>query len=74
MTDLENDPENKVGLAIRAVFAALDDLMVLANREETRSLVCDEKRALGQMLTRCETLCSFALAVKPAPIMVRRAG
>ena len=68
MTDT---PEHKVGMAIRAAYAAFDDLMVLANREETRQLVCNEKIALGKLLTRCETLCSFAMAVKPAPVLVR---
>jgi hypothetical protein len=65
-------PEHKVGVAIRGVFAALNELIVLANCEETRALVCNEKIALGYVLTRCETLCSFAMAVKPAPVMVRR--
>jgi hypothetical protein len=69
---MQESPEHKVGAAIQGVFAALDELIVLANREETRALVCNEKIALGQVLTRCETLCSFALAVKPAPLMVRR--
>lgn len=64
-------PEHKVGMAIRAAYAAFDDLMVLANREETRQLVCNEKIALGKLLTRVETLCSFAMAVKPAPVLVR---
>ena len=72
MTDATTEPEIQVGQAIRAVQAAVDDLIILANIEETRGLVCDEKIALGQILTRCQTLCSFALAVKPAPMLVSR--
>jgi len=70
--DETTGPEVKVGQAIRAVQAAIDDLIILANVEETRPLVCREKIALGQILTRTETLCSFALAVKPGPMLVRR--
>ncbi len=70
--DLTTDPEIQVGQAIRAVQAALDELIHLANVEETRQLVCNEKTELGQILTRSETLCSFALAVKPGPMLVRR--
>ncbi len=70
--DLTTDPEIQVGQAIRAVQAAIDDLIILANIEETRALVCKEKTALGQILTRSEMLCSFALAVKPGPMLVRR--
>ena len=69
---MSDDPEHKVGMAIRAAYAAFDDLMVLANQAETRQLICDEKRAIGGLLTRMETLCSFALAVKPAPVLVRQ--
>ncbi len=65
-------PEIKVGQAIRAVQAAIDDLIILANVEETRGLVCREKIELGIALTRIETLCSFALAVKPGPMLVRQ--
>ena len=69
-----DDPEIAVGQAIRAAYAAFDDLMVLANQAETRQLICDEKIALGKLLTRVQTLCSFALAVKPAPLLVRNGG
>lgn len=73
MTDDETTaPEIQVGQAIRAAQAALDDLIILANIEDTRQLVCREKIALGQILTRTEMLCSFALAVKPGPMLVRR--
>lgn len=65
-------PEIKVGQAIRAVQAAVDDLIILANIEETRALVCRERIELGIMLTRIELLCSFAMAVKPGPMLVRR--
>lgn len=75
MTDETTAPEIKVGQAIRAVQAAVDDLIILANIEETRALVCKERIALGQILTRTEMLCKFALAVRPAPVtLVRRAS
>ncbi len=67
----EIPPEHKVGMAIRGVFSAMDELIALANDHETRALVCDEKRAIGQLMTRCEVLCTFALGVKPAPTLVR---
>lgn len=72
--DETTDPEKKVGHAIRAVQAAIDDLIILANVEETRPLVCREKIALGQIRDRADTLCRFALAVRPAPTLVRRAS
>ena len=72
MTDETTEPEIKVGQAIRAVQAAVDDLIILANIEETRGLVCNEKIELGQIRTRVDLLCSFALAVKPGPMLVRR--
>lgn len=55
----DSDP---VGQSIRGVFASLDELIALAADPETRAQVCAEKIALGQMLTRCQTLVSFALA------------
>ena len=70
--DETTESEKKVGLAIRAVQAAVDDLIILANIEETRGLVCAEKIALGRIRTRVDLLCSFALAVKPGPMLVRR--
>jgi hypothetical protein len=67
----EISPEHQVGMAIRGVFASLDELIALAAATDTRSLVCAERIALGQMLTRCQTLCSFAMATKPGPILIR---
>jgi hypothetical protein len=74
MTDETTLPEIKVGQAIRAVQAAIDDLIILANIEETRALVCKERVELGQISSRAETLCKFAMAVRPAPTLVRRAS
>lgn len=68
---IERTPEVKVGMAIRAVVSAMDELIALANESETRALVCDEKIAIGQIWTRLETLTSFVMAVRPAPILVR---
>ncbi len=67
----EISPEHRVGMAIRGAVAAMDELFALANDYETRALVCDEKKALGHLLTQCEVICTFALAVKPAPTLVR---
>lgn len=64
-------PDHQVGMAIRGAFAALDELIALAAAPDTRALVCDEKIALGQLLSRCQMLCSFAMATKPGPILVR---
>lgn len=69
--ELEKSQEHQVGSAIRGVFSALDELIALAASPDTRDLVCKEQIALGQMLTRCQTLCSFAMATKPGPILVR---
>jgi len=66
----EISPEHKVGMAIRGVFASLDELIALAADAETRPYVCADRIALGQMLTRCQTLCSFAMASKPGPTLV----
>lgn len=63
-------PEHKVGMAIRSVFASLDEVIALAASPDTRALVCAERIALGQMLTRCQTLCSFAMATAPDPVVV----
>ncbi len=64
--------DDPVGQAIRAVFASLDDLIALAASPDTRDAVCEERIALGQMYTRCQTLASFALATKPGPILVSK--
>ncbi len=66
----EISPEHKVAMAINGVFASLDELIALAASPDTRAHVCAERIALGQMLTRCQTLCSFALSSKPAPVLV----
>lgn len=68
---LQETKEHQVGSAIRGVFSALDELIALAASPDTRDIVCSERIALGQMLTRCQTLCSFAMATKPGPILVR---
>lgn len=70
-TALQETKEHQVGSAIQGVFSALDELIALAASPDTRDLVCRERIALGQMLTRCQTLCSFAMATKPGPILVR---
>ncbi len=67
----EISPEHKVGMAIRGVFASLDELIALAAAPDTRPYVCADRIALGQMLTRCQTLCSFAMATHPGPILIR---
>lgn len=72
--EMEASHEHKVGLAIRGVFASLDELIALAASPDTREIVCSEHIALGQMLTRCQTLCSFALATKPGPKVVVNNG
>ncbi len=67
----EISPEHKVAMAINGVFASLDDLIALAASPDTRGHVCAERIALGQMLTRCQMLCSFALAgATEAPVVV----
>jgi hypothetical protein len=69
--ELAKSNEHRVGSAIQGVFTALDELIALAASPDTRDLVCKENIALGQILTRCQTLCSFAMATKPGPILVR---
>jgi len=54
-----------VGQKIREAFSALDDLMVLANQEETREQFRAEKIAIGQLYSRCSLLASFALIKQP---------
>lgn len=72
--EMEKSLEHQVGLAIQGVFASLDELIALAASPDTRDLVCAERVALGQMLTRCQTLCSFALANTPGPKVVINNG
>ena len=66
------EQDDPVGQALRAAEAAMDDLMVLANRSETKPRIFEEKRAIGQIFTQCQLLASFALADKPAPTHIRR--
>ena len=54
-----------VGYTIHQAFEALDELMVMANRPETRDAVRSERILIGQLLTRCQTLASFALINQP---------
>lgn len=63
-----------VGARIRDAFAALDDLMVLANRAETRPQVRSERILIGQLLTRCQTLASFADVPQPGKLRVIHNG
>jgi hypothetical protein len=70
----EEQPKDPVGQSIRGVFASLDELIALANSHDTRDRVCAEKIALGQMMTRCETLLSFALASAPKGFRNSRHG
>jgi flagellar hook-associated protein FlgK len=55
---LQEQPIDSVGRTLRDAFAALDDLMVLANREDTKASVLAEQVMIGQLLTRCQTLAS----------------
>jgi hypothetical protein len=57
--------DDAVGYAIYQSFNAIDDLIVLANKPETRAQVLAERIALGQLLNRCQLLVSFALTEKP---------
>ena len=54
-----------VGYTLHQAFSALDDLMVMANRPETSAQVRAERILIGQLLTRCQTLASFALVSQP---------
>ena len=63
-----------VGQAIHGVFSNLDELMALASQEETKGQVCAEKIALGQMLSRCQLLVSFALTAYPPMKVVSNVG
>ena len=69
MTDHEAtiDP---VGRTLHSAFSALDDLMVLANRDDTRDQVRAERVLIGQLLTRCQTLASFADIPQPGKLRV----
>ena len=68
MSETGIDP---VGMRVRDAFAALDDLMVMANRPETSAQVRAERILIGQLLTRCQTLASFALISQPGLKVIR---
>jgi hypothetical protein len=71
MADQPNDP---VGQALSSAFNRVDDLIILANREDTRALVLAERVALGQLLNRVRLLASFVdTATAPQLKVVRRA-
>ena len=69
--DHEIDP---VGQRIREAFSALDDLIVMANLSTTRDQVRAERVLIGQLLTRCQTLASFALIPQAPALKVIRNG
>lgn len=72
--ELGKSREHQVGSAIQGVFSSLDELIALAASPDTRELVCAERVALGQLLTRCQTLFSFAMATTPGPKVVVNNG
>ena len=63
-----------VGQKIREAFSALDDLMVLANQDETRDQVRAEKIAIGQMVSRVQLLASFALIPQQTGLRIVKNG
>jgi hypothetical protein len=66
--------DDAVGYAIYQSFNAIDELILLANRDETKAQVCAERIALGQLLNRCQLLVSFALEQKPGLMVVSNGG
>lgn len=70
-TDSPHDP---VGHAIHAAFSAADDLIVLANKAETKELVQAEWMAIDQLLRRYQLLASFAFIEREGKMRLVRNG
>ena len=58
----DNDPDFSADIACERALNALDDLMVLANKDDTFPAVMANKVFAGQILTRAQLLVSFLLA------------
>lgn len=71
-SSIEEHEIDPVGQRIREAFSALDDLMIMANLPTTREQVRSERVLIGQLLTRCQTLASFALIPQPMTLKVIR--
>lgn len=58
----DNDPEVTADKACEIALNALDDLMVLAAKDDTAHLVMANRIFIGQILTRAQLVASFLMA------------
>ena len=65
------DPEVTADMACETALNALDDLMVLAAKDETWQSVMANKVFIGQILTRAQLVSSFLMSKTP-PTHIRR--
>jgi len=71
---LDSDPEVSVDILCETALNALDQLMVLAAKEETFQHVMANKVFIGQILTRAQLIASFLMARQTRPQMVVNNG
>lgn len=63
---MQDSPEVTADMACEQALNALDQLMVLAARDDTAHLVVANRIFVGQILTRAQLVASFLMA-KDAP-------
>ncbi len=68
------DPEITADIACEQALNALDQLMVLAAKDETAHLVVANKVFVGQILTRAQLVASFLMTRQSRPHMVINNG
>lgn len=67
---LKEQPIDSVGRTLRDAFSAIDDLVILANREDTKAAVLAERVMISQLVTRVQLLASFVMAHPPGKLKV----
>ena len=67
---MQETPIDSVGRTLRDAFSAVDDLVILANREDTKAAVLAERVLIGQLMVRVQLLASFAMINTPGKLKV----
>ena len=68
--DFDSDPEVTADIACETALNALDQLMVLAAKDDTWPAVMANRIFVGQILTRAQLVTSFLMAKQPQPTLV----
>ena len=74
LNDVQRVMNDPVGQALHSAFERIDDLIILANRNDTREQLLSERVMLGQLLNRMQLLASFAKVAEAPKLKVVQNG